>query len=218
MKSSIFILCLFAIAFWSCSGNGRPSEGQDSASADSAAALPTEEKPARPPVLSGKNRMPFEKKLERGGITFHLSSPNVPEENTLVVAPSGFELRNDTFQIGVEGMVTDAQLADLDQDGFQEVYAFSRTVGSDSTAHVYGFSSFRNRSYGPIGVQQLSAKKDMAEGFNGHGRFYFEDGTLKRSFPIFEGGKATGKNRIITYALRQGEASFILEPVSAEME
>ncbi len=217
MRSSIFILCLFSIALWSCSGSGRSSEGQDSASSDSTMAAP-EKEPTRPAMLSGKNRVPFEKKLEKGSITFHLSSPNVPEENTLVVAPSGFEVRNDTFQIGVEGVVTDAQVADLDQDGFPEVYAFSRSAGSDSTAYVYGFSSFRNRSYGPVGVQELSAKKDMAEGFNGHGRFYFEGGALKRSFPVYEQGKATGKKRIVTYALRQGEASFILEPVSAEME
>lgn len=167
-------------------------------------------------MLSRKNRVPFEKSLEKAPVRFQLSSPNMPEENTLVVTASGFETRNDTFQIAVAGLVTDAQLADLDKDGYPEVYAFARSTGSDSTAYVYGFSSFRNRSYGPVGVSELAAQKEMAEGFNGHGRFYFEDGVLMRSFPIYKGGQPTGKWRVITYSLRQGEASFILEPISSE--
>ena len=132
-----------------------------------------------------------------------------------VVSPSGLEIRNDTFRMEVSGLVHDARLADLDKDGFPEVYAFARSTGADSTAFVYAFSSYRNRSYGAVGVRELSSRPEMARGFNGHSTFYFEDGRLKRSFPVYEQGEPTGKKRVVTYALRQGEASFILEPVSS---
>lgn len=214
MRSALVILSFFTLALLGCSGNS-PSDG---ATSGDTTAVETAKEPTRPAMLSRKNRVPFEKDLEQGPIRFHLSSPNVSEENTLVVAPSGFETRNDTFQIVVEGMVRDARIADLDQDGFPEVYAFAQSTGSDSTAYIYGFSSFRNRSYGEIGVAGLEAFPEMAKGFNGHDRFLLEDGVLKRSFPIFEQGKDSGKKKVLTYALRQGEASFILDPVSVEVQ
>lgn len=212
------MLFLFNLALWGCSGNQAPDNKDGSASEDPAAVETEDKAPLRPAMLNRRNRVPFDKTLEQGPIRFHLSSLNVPVENTLLVMGNGFEVRNDTFQIVVEGLVTEARLADLDKDGFPEAYAFSRSTDSDSTAHVYGFASFRNRSYGPVGVSELSAHPDMAKGYKGHGRFYFEDGVLKRSFPIFEAGKATEKKRIVTYNLRQGEASFILEPVSGVVE
>lgn len=216
MKQTIFFLCLCSTLLWSCSG-GQPSESTDGTTAGNTTVVVPEKDPSRAARFNRRNRIPFEKRLEKGGLAFHLSSPNVPEENTLTASPSGFEVRNDSFQIMVEGNVTDAQLADLDKDGFPEVYAFARSIGPDSTAYVYAFTSYRNRSFGLVSVSDLSNHKEMAEGFNGHGRFYFENGLLKHSFPIYQEGKPSGKQRIVTYGLRQGEASFILEPVSSEV-
>ena len=216
MRNSLFVLCLCTLALWGCSGSS-DADRSDGATLEDSTAVAPEKEASRPAMLSRKNRVPFEKSLEKAPVRFQLSSPNMPEENTLVVTASGFETRNDTFQIAVAGLVTDAQLADLDKDGYPEVYAFARSTGSDSTAYVYGFSSFRNRSYGPVGVSELAAQKEMAEGFNGHDRFFFKDGVLMRSFPIYQAGKPTGQWRVITYSLRQGEASFILEPISSEV-
>ncbi|MCB0547336.1 MAG: hypothetical protein KDD19_07075 [Phaeodactylibacter sp.] len=216
MRSSLVILSFFTLALWGCSGN-TSSNGSDGATSGDSTAVEAEKQPTRPAMLNRKNRVPFEKKLEKGPIRFHLSSPNMLEENTLVVGASGFETRNDTFQLIVEGLVREASIADLDADGFPEVYAFAQSTGEDSTAYVYGFSSFSNRSYGQVGVTGLEAFPEMAKGFNGHDRFFLEGSVLKRSFPIFEQGKDSGKRKVITYGLRQGEASFILEPVSSEV-
>ncbi|MCB9267614.1 MAG: hypothetical protein H6558_21535 [Lewinellaceae bacterium] len=213
MRNIIILFCLFLLG--NCSG-GHTSEGQESSGSEDTTAVEAEKEAIRPAHLSRRNRIPFEKTLKQGPVTFRLSSPNVPEENTLVVAPSGLEVRNDTFQIGVAGLVTDAQLADLDKDGFPEVYAFARSSGPDSTAYVYPFASYRNRSYGIVSVTELQTQKEMAEGFQGHGRFFFEGGVLKRSFPIYQDGQPSGKNRVVTYGLQQGEASFVLAPVSSQ--
>ena len=215
MRNSLFVLCLFTLALGGCSGS-TDSNGEDGASLEDSTTVSAENEATRPAMLSRKNRVPFEKKLDQAPLRFQLSSPNVPDENTLVITASGLETRNDTFQVAVAGRVTGAQLADLDKDGYPEVYAFARSSGSDSTAYVYAFSSYRNRSYGPVGVSELAAQKEMAEGFNGHDRFFFKDGVLMRSFPIYQAGKPTGQWRVITYSLRQGEASFILEPISSE--
>ncbi|MCB0587226.1 MAG: hypothetical protein KDD06_18140 [Phaeodactylibacter sp.] len=216
MRNSLFVLCLFTLVLGGCSGS-TDSNSEDGGALEDSTTVAAENEATRPAMLSRKNRVPFEKKLDQAPLRFQLSSPNVPDENTLVITASGLETRNDTFQVSVAGLVFDAQLADLDKDGYPEVYAFARSTGSDSTAYVYAFSSYRNRSYGPVGVSELAAQKEMAEGFNGHDRFFFEDGVLMRSFPIYQAGKPTGQWRVITYSLRQGEASFILEPISSEV-
>ncbi|MCB9264038.1 MAG: hypothetical protein H6558_03335 [Lewinellaceae bacterium] len=214
MRISIPALLLGALLLWSCAGGGNPGDKGLAEAKDSTVVAP-EAEPVAPAEPEQKTTGAFEKSLAQGPVSFNLYSPNVPEGNTLVVSPSGLEIRNDTFRMEVSGLVHDARLADLDKDGFPEVYAFARSTGADSTAFVYAFSSYRNRSYGAVGVRELSSRPEMARGFKGHSTFYFEDGRLKRSFPVYEQGEPTGKKRVVTYALRQGEASFILEPVSS---
>jgi len=216
MKILIFSLSLLTLFFWGCSGRGG-SAAADGSGAEDSSVVAAEKKTVRPAMNRRHSRIPFEKSLSHGPVHFNLSSPNVPEENTLVVAPTGFENRNDTFQVEVVGRVFDAQLADLNKDGFPEVYAFSRSAGSDSTSFAYGFASYRNLSYGPVNVRELAVKPELEEGFNGHDRFYFEGGVLKRAFPIHEEGRPTSKKRIVAYTLYQGETSFILEPSSGEV-
>lgn len=215
MKTSTFFAGLLALALWGCSGGGSATAEAAEAGADTVATQ--EKEPLRPAMLRRNSRISFEKKLRTGKIEFYLSSPNTPEMNTLVVASSGFENRNDTFQLEVAGLAFDAQLADLDKDGYPEVYAFTRSAGSDSTHYAYGFASNRNLSYGPVNVRELAVNPDMAKGFNGQDRFYFEGGALKRSFPLFQDGRPTGQKRIVTYKLYPGESSFILEPATAEV-
>jgi predicted small lipoprotein YifL len=159
---------------------------------------------------------PFEAVLEDGKVRFALSSPNQAEGNLLTVVPSGLAGRNDTLQLQVEGYVQEAFKADLNRDGFIEVYAVTYRGDAQAKEQLHGFSSYRNKSYGPITVYEPDAAA-MA-GYQGQGRFYLgDDGQLRREFPLFDAaGQPTGRKRLVHYELQHGETSFILQPVKSE--
>lgn len=226
MKSSFncmaLILALAVLA--ACGGKPaapeRPAEAElaeDTLVASTTDVVPAEEQASYRQLEQARQEPePFEAVLEDGKIRFALSSPNDAEGNLLTVVPSGLAARNDTLQLQVEGYVHDAFKADLNRDGFIEVYAVTYRGGAQPKEQLYGFSSYRNRSYGPITVYEPEATT-MA-GYRGQGRFYLdEDGQLRREFPLFDAaGQPTGRKRLVHYELRQGETSFILQPVKSE--
>ena len=219
--STLYFLALLALA--ACGGQSSKQGSSTVQSPADTVGLAAPQAPGEAPGGYNKKQSarqdiaPFEAVLEDGKVRFTLSSPNEEGRNLLTVVPSGLEGRNDTLQLQVEGYVQEAFKADLNKDGFIEVYAVSISSGPLAKEHLYGFSSYRDRSYGPITLGEPQQAR-MMDGYQGQGRFYLgEDGKLKREFPLFDAaGQPSGSKRIITYELQKGETSFILEPVKSE--
>jgi hypothetical protein len=216
MKASyiLFIVAILGFTTWACnSSSAEQANAEQNASADSTAAAVAEEAAPAKPVLKRGQNVPFEKTVSEGKISFTVSSPNVPERNTMVIFSKGLENRNDTFQIEVSGQVHAAQLADLNTDGFPEVYVFTQQKENELKGNVYVFTSYRNRSYGQAYLRELPAANNLMPAQGGMDHFALEDGQLVRKVgPAAEGEAATAQATSIVYELKSGEASYQLVP------
>ena len=72
----------------------------------------------------------FDKKLSLQGLTFHVKCPNEVSLNKLTITPTGLEGENKPIVVEVDGSVTDAEVADLDANGFPEIYVYVTSAGS----------------------------------------------------------------------------------------
>lgn len=124
--------------------------------------------------------------------------------------------------VPAEGTVTDAQVADLNKDGYPEVYVFINSAGSGSYGSVIGFAYNGNRSMTPIAMQPLPEDSALLIGYQGHDTFRVEEELLVRYFPIYRSGDSNanpqGGQRIIHYRLQPGEAEWLLEPLTCHAD
>jgi len=134
------------------------------------------------------------------------------------VETRGFAEVNGFVDLGEMDPVEKVFLADLDGDGFEELYLVTRSAGSGSYATVYGLASNKDKSATLIHVPAL-AEKDFRQGaffagFGGHNTIDLRDGRLVNSFPVFDDHyRRTGATRDVFYDLVAGEAAWILKPV-----
>lgn len=107
-------------------------------------------------------------------------------------------------------------MADIDKNGFEELYLITRSAGSGSYAQIYGFASNNDKSISPIYVPELSDDDfvKLFQGYMGHDKFYIEDSKLLREYPIYKKedtqNMPTGGNKTLEYQLKMGEASWEL--------
>jgi hypothetical protein len=136
----------------------------------------------------------------------------------VTVVAKDFTASNDSFSVGEVDPVANILQADLNKDGFEEVYIITRSTGSGSAGNIYGYSSNKDKSISSIHVQEVSGK-DLAkggkfEGYQGHDSIYVKGNLLARQFPVYQGNDSnaapTGGTRTVYYALKPGEAAWQL--------
>ena len=135
------------------------------------------------------------------------------------LVPKGFEFSKDTLIIAEADPLNRAFLADLDENGFEEIYVITTSVGSGSYANIYGYSSNADKSVSPIYIAPIN-ENDLSpgglfEGYMGHDSIYLDEGVLMRKFPIYLEGDPnccpTGGYKQLGYKLHPGEANWILK-------
>ncbi|MDX1285736.1 MAG: hypothetical protein R3182_12020, partial [Draconibacterium sp.] len=135
----------------------------------------------------------------------------------LKIETRGFEIVNDTYDFGDTDPVENVFLADLDGNGFEEIYITTRSAGSGSYSKLYGMASNKDKSATSIYVKPVSQYKELFPGFMGHNEFKFDDGKLFHQYPVYKNddknSKPSGGIRKIEYRLIPGEDGWILEPV-----
>lgn len=139
-------------------------------------------------------------------------------QSALLISSKGFTVTNDSVKIEGTDPLEQVLQADLNKDGFEEIYLISRSAGSGSNATIHGFSSNKDKSFSGIHVQELTdkdvAKGGKFEGYMGHDSVYVQGNMLARQFPVYKEGDAnaapTGGKRIVYYALKPGEAAWQL--------
>jgi hypothetical protein len=101
--------------------------------------------------------------------------------------------------------------ADLDANGFDEIYIITQAAGSGSYGKVYGMASNQDKSLTPVYMAEVSENDMKAgkpfDGYTGRDRFSISGKELIREFPINKGGKTM---RMIHYRLKAGEAAWQL--------
>ena len=156
----------------------------------------------------------FDKKLSLQGVTFHVTCPNKGSVNKLTIMPAGLKGGNEAIKQEVDGTVLGAEVADLNADGFPEIYVYVVSAGSGGYGSLVAYASNSNKSLTAVHLPELADDKANAKGYMGHDEFAVVENSLVRRFPLYKEGdpnaRPTGGARQIQYKLKAGEAGWVL--------
>lgn len=139
--------------------------------------------------------------------------------NDFAVVTMDFPNSRDSLVIKDSDPFQEAVLKDLDGNGYDELYIVTKSVGSGSYASIFGFASNQDLSLTSIYIPEIS-ENDIQKGkpfygYMGHDSIYFNGNQLYRKFPMYKEDDAnccpTGGDKILSYQLKAGEASWKLE-------
>ena len=208
MKRVYNVIILFVLyGFISCN-NGKESKTLEESTAK-------KDSPVELTAAKDSAVVSFQKKLTLQGITYEITTTGNGSIRNLSIIPSGFKGKVDKI-VSACGPVTNAEIEDLDRDGFPELLIYTKSAGSGSYGSVIGYSPNKGISISQIYFPELDSAAPQMKGYMGHDAFAIVESTLVRRFKTYESNdanaKPTGKIRQIEYKLKEGEASkkFVL--------
>jgi len=155
----------------------------------------------------------FQKVLTLQNITFEIVSKGEGSIRKLFINTKGLIYNSQELVMDIDGSVIDAEVEDLNIDGYPELLIYTQSAGSGSYGNVIGFSVNNGKSMSQIAFPDLSNNEEASTGYMGHDVFLIGETYLIRKFPIYKEGdnndKPTGGMRQIQYKLKDGEASRI---------
>lgn len=167
-----------------------------------------------------KQNIIFQKSLTLQNITFDISTTGEGSIGELTIQPKGLDIDNQKITVELDGQVVDAEIEDLNSDGFPEILIYTTSAGSDSYGNVIGYSVNNGKSISQIYFPEISENKEASSGYMGHDEFAIIETTLARRFPVYKDGNTnnnpTGGTRQIDYKLKDGETSrqFVIAKIS----
>lgn len=138
---------------------------------------------------------------------------------TLTIEPVGLTVDNQTVTHKIEGTVMNAEIGDLNGDGFPEVLVYIQSVGSGSYGSVICYSVNNGKSMSMIHLPNVAENPEINEGYMGHDEFAIVENTFVQRFPVYKSGdvnaKPTGGMRQVHYKLKDGEAlrQFVVDKI-----
>lgn len=159
-----------------------------------------ENTPTNPPV--------FTHKLSLHGISFAISS----QGNSLRIVPSGLKKDNSPIERTIEGVVTGADIGDINVDKSPEIYIYVKV--KDNTSLI-AYSANKRKSLSEIYLPPFTDDHKIAKGFRGGSEIALVENVVAQRFPIYKDGdsdgKPTGGTRQLQYKLKAGEAGWLLK-------
>lgn len=157
------------------------------------------------PAVAAGAAPAFKQSLSLHGVSYDVSSPNLARGNSLRIVPRGLADNSEIVQ-PIDGIVTGAEIGDLDVDQAPEVYVYVRLPGDDARMALVAYSSNRNRSLSAIHLPPLEDVPGAAAGYAGRDGMAVVESAFARRFPL-DGGRW----RQLQYRLAKGEASWVLK-------
>jgi hypothetical protein len=159
---------------------------------------------------------PFKKVLTLKGITFTITSPNNSSINKVTITPKALKGSNAPVVVEADGIITGAEIDDLNVDGCPDLFIYVTSAGSGSYGSVIAYTTNKNKSLSPIYLTPVSDNPEESKGYMGHDEFAVVEGSFIQRFNLYDDkGKKTKKMRQIQYKLKAGEAGFKLEKYNA---
>lgn len=154
---------------------------------------------------------PFNKSLRFNVYTFTVTAADTGRVRDVQVKAYRGELLLTNFRVRVEGTVTGAEVGDLDNNRFPELYVYSTTNGSGSFGRVYGWQFLPERK---ADITPANWRDRLPDGYMGHDSVWVERDILCRKFPVYQPGDAnaepSGGYRMMRYKLRPAGTGFSL--------
>lgn len=161
----------------------------------------------------------FAEVLTMQNIGFSVETTGKGSIQQLSVQPFGLKTDNSIVKMEIEGRVTNAEVGDLNCDGFPELLIYTSSAGSGSYGNVIGFSVNNGKSMSQIYFPNITDNPKANKGFMGHDEFAIVETTLVQRFKTYnnndQNAKPTGVMRQIQYKLKDGEASrkFVIDKI-----
>ena len=190
MKIATTLSVLAALCLAACSSSGSAGSGEAAARGADGAGRPRQLRAARTrPGQAGATpapapaAAPFDQTLELQGVTFQVKCPNASSMNKLTIVPSGLTGDNAPIVQEVDGIVTGAEVADINSDGSPEVYVYVQSAGSGSYGSVVAYSSNKKKSLSMIYLPPVSENPKASKGYMGHDAFAVVGDPLRPAVP-----------------------------------
>jgi len=161
------------------------------------------------PTQFSNANTPFYSSLSYQGLFIKITSPNTNKGNAVFLKPKGLRAENLPFSVSIDGKVTGAEIADLNGDGFPEIYIYISANDKNAKGSLVAFASNKNKSLTPIYLPPLSDDPPLMHGYTGHDEFAVVENSIERRFPL-SGGRLNAY-RQIQYKLKAGEAGWVLK-------
>jgi len=138
------------------------------------------------------------------------------------VSGSGFENSKDTLQFQNKNPMVNALMADLDKNGYEEMYILTKSTGSGSFMDLLGVASDSDKTFSEINIPDISEKdiekNEKFSGYMGHDSVYISDNKLIREFPVYKNSSTNipAERRKIIYMLKPEGRLYKLVITGAE--
>ena len=148
----------------------------------------------------------FSKILRLQDMGFNVTSMPKGAKQEIEIYPFGLE----SVKQLADGRVFDAEIEDLDADGFPEVVVYTQS-GENNFGDVIVCSAVSKNAAIQCYFPPVSKNSKINSGYNGFDSFTLAERYLVQRFPIYNAGTKTGKIRQISYTLEKGENTKVFK-------
>ena len=135
--------------------------------------------------------------------------------SSVIISTEGFEV-NRNVNLNDIDPIEKIESKDLNNDGFDELFLFTRSAGSGSNGNFYAYCSDKDKHLKTCKKEKIEEKEyskgGFMEGFMGHNKFYFDKEMVVMEFPIYKENDKnptpTGGTGKIYYKLDQQKFSI----------
>ncbi len=153
--------------------------------------------------------------LVYGALVFTVHSPAEGSLNELTVQIAGLSTADLMERQKIDGTAYRAEVADLDANGWPEIYIYISSAGSGSYGSLIAYGVNNGKSATPIYLPELAPGAAASEGYSGHDEFAVVENRLVRRYPLYKQGdvnaQPNGGTRQLQYRLVAGEAGWLLQ-------
>lgn len=155
-------------------------------------------------------------KLKSGKSFIVMQEPESEYLYDVRVIGVGFQDSKDTILFDEVEHVDTILVADINNDGFEEIYIFTKGFAPGDYDHVFGITSDEDKTYKEINFPRLKPDEikegGIFEGYNGRDVYRINNNVLERTFPIHKPGDTyqnpEGGYRTIYYSLEKTVEGF----------